>query len=219
MKKVFVLVAAAMLVASSSMAAAVSATKHNLSTSGTGTIKSTDSDQICVFCHTPHGATAASGIAPLWNRTSNDPTSAYGDPVGSMDSTADVTNAVSSDAPLCLSCHDGATVAGALNNPPNALGGSDPAFAAPNDTLTGLDTDINQALNNDHPIGMQYDNAVATDAELKALPAGLPFFQTGNEVWCSTCHDVHGTAVPAAADALLRVDNAASALCLTCHTK
>ena len=39
--------------------------KHNLSSSGTGSIKSTSETQVCVFCHTPHGA---SNLAQLWNK-------------------------------------------------------------------------------------------------------------------------------------------------------
>jgi len=38
----------------------------------------------------------------------------------------------------------------------------------------------------------------------------------GDSVECSSCHDVHnGTGF----GALLKVDNAGSQLCLTCHTK
>jgi DNA-binding MarR family transcriptional regulator len=40
-------------------------TKHNLSVSGPGPIKSTNEQQVCIFCHTPHNA---SPIQPLWNR-------------------------------------------------------------------------------------------------------------------------------------------------------
>jgi hypothetical protein len=43
----------------------VANTRHNLSTSGPGTVKSTSVDQVCVFCHTPHNALPD---APLWNR-------------------------------------------------------------------------------------------------------------------------------------------------------
>ena len=32
-------------------------TRHNLSATGTGTVKATSETQVCVFCHTPHGAT------------------------------------------------------------------------------------------------------------------------------------------------------------------
>ena len=58
----------------------VRGTKHNLSAApdlsatpsgGTvpvRTIKATSETQVCVFCHTPHGATTGI-VAPLWNRT------------------------------------------------------------------------------------------------------------------------------------------------------
>ena len=55
----------------------ISSTKHNLSSSGPGTTKSSTETQICVFCHTPHGADigpsagpqSSVGAAPLWNKT------------------------------------------------------------------------------------------------------------------------------------------------------
>jgi len=34
----------------------IAKTKHNLSVTGPGAIKATTETQICVFCHTPHGA-------------------------------------------------------------------------------------------------------------------------------------------------------------------
>src|SRR5262249_41131641 len=40
-------------------------TKHNLSATGPGTLKADTETQVCVFCHTPHGATQ--GVTPLWN--------------------------------------------------------------------------------------------------------------------------------------------------------
>ena len=48
-------------------------TRHNLSASGPGTTRASTETQVCVFCHTPHGATKTddSGAAvrsPLWNR-------------------------------------------------------------------------------------------------------------------------------------------------------
>ncbi|PYQ73170.1 MAG: hypothetical protein DMG01_23025, partial [Acidobacteria bacterium] len=30
--------------------------KHNLSVSGTGTVRSTGTTEICIFCHAPHNA-------------------------------------------------------------------------------------------------------------------------------------------------------------------
>ena len=45
----------------------VANTPHNLSVDGPGTVTATSETQICIFCHTPHGATNSPG-APLWNR-------------------------------------------------------------------------------------------------------------------------------------------------------
>ena len=45
----------------------VANSKHNLSATGLGPVTTADDNQVCVFCHTPHGATISPG-APLWNR-------------------------------------------------------------------------------------------------------------------------------------------------------
>ena len=67
-----------LLLAAPSLAQRVSdvrGTGHNLSTSGTGGTHATTggTSEVCVFCHTPHGATqqdqgGAAMRAPLWNR-------------------------------------------------------------------------------------------------------------------------------------------------------
>jgi len=51
----------------------VAASKHNLSISGPGPVAASSESQVCVFCHTPHGATLSPG-APLWNRQLSDQT-------------------------------------------------------------------------------------------------------------------------------------------------
>src|SRR3990170_1048466 len=48
----------------------ITASKHNLSVAGPGTIKAESEGQVCIFCHTPHRSNA---VAPLWNKQ---PTSA-----------------------------------------------------------------------------------------------------------------------------------------------
>ena len=45
--------------------AQVADTKHNLGLYSPGSVKSADTTQICVFCHTPHNS---SPLAALWNR-------------------------------------------------------------------------------------------------------------------------------------------------------
>ena len=52
-------------VASSQAATQIALTKHNLTPSGPGTIRTTQPTGLCVFCHTPH---KANGTIALWNR-------------------------------------------------------------------------------------------------------------------------------------------------------
>ena len=48
--------------------AGIANTKHNLSPTGTGVNKVTaGTDEICVFCHTPHAADTSAPV-PLWNK-------------------------------------------------------------------------------------------------------------------------------------------------------
>src|SRR3954468_19682487 len=55
--------------------AGIANTKHNLSTSGTGAVHvSTGTEEICVFCHTPHGSDTSAPV-PLWNKQL--PTTSY----------------------------------------------------------------------------------------------------------------------------------------------
>lgn len=206
MKKVLVLAAFAALVAVPAMAAVVG-TKHDLSSTGGTTGFDTNATEVCVFCHTPHGANmSATKYTPLWNRTyAVDPTAFYSSTV-SLNSAPSLAATVSTDAYLCLSCHDGVTLTGALTNPPNATGAPTNSIALTGQAALGTD------LSNDHPIGMDYAATALLDSELKA-GAALPFF--GGEMWCSSCHDVHSaTNAP-----FLQASNVNSALCLTCHNK
>lgn len=127
---------------------------------------------------------------------------------------------------LCLSCHDGAQAVYQMTNTPN-YGAFITATTGTANVAggTGFITNAPQLtgdFSNDHPVGFDY--ALAEGAEnarvvgsLVADPttAGLPLSTTGL-MECSTCHDVHNT-VAVANTALLRVDNALSGLCLTCH--
>jgi mono/diheme cytochrome c family protein len=70
--------------------------------------------EVCVYCHTPHGANAnAPGAAPLWNRSvpAGSSFTAYSGP--NMDSTPLAPVGVSL---ACLSCHDGSLALDALIN-------------------------------------------------------------------------------------------------------
>lgn len=211
MKKLLVLVAAATLFATPALAI-ISGGPHDMSSNVAGGGLTSDTDETCVFCHTPHGATASS-FAPLWNRTNVAATNFYGNPAGTMDAVTTLAGVNGSDATLCLSCHDGSSYAAALTNPPNALAGQ-PVVAGTMAATANLDTD----LSNDHPIGFVYQDSITNgDTELVGAPAGITFYGTlSDTMWCSSCHDVHGGV---ANTPLLVKSNVASALCTSCHVK
>ena len=99
--------------------------RHNLTMSYSGAAPIMDTFrnnyyEICVYCHTPHGANATAA-APLWNRTVaqrtyelyRQPTS-LGQPV-----TQPGPNSLT-----CLSCHDGVTAIDSVINMPTRLAGA-----------------------------------------------------------------------------------------------
>jgi predicted CXXCH cytochrome family protein len=167
--------------------------------------------EVCNVCHTPHNAdtTAAGLAAPLWDHkiTSTATFTVYSSTTlnASMGQPAGVSK-------LCLSCHDGSVAIDAF------------AGATGSTTVTGAAM-VGTDLKNDHPVSFTYNTALASsDGELfnpsaansgptTTIDADLLFL---SKVECSSCHDVHNTAgIPK----LLTVNNAASALCLTCHDK
>lgn len=205
------------------LAVGIADTKHNLSTSGTGTIKSDSQSEICVFCHTPHDSIKNDNI-PLWNHTLS-ATAAYGvytSPTfdGTATDLGGVTAATAGVSNLCLSCHDGSVAVNAMNNPSNTN---------PTTTMVGAVTMIpagatnlgaaSDALKNDHPVNFTYNTALATtDGSLNA-PSGLTGVKLfGEKVQCASCHDPHTSADPSG-KALLRVSQTGSTLCFACHNK
>ncbi len=232
MKKVLVLLLVGTLLATPAFAV-IRNSKHDLSFSNTlaGAVKAGSGDETCVYCHTPHGG--ATGIlAPLWNRSIPGGGYAIGDLYNSA--TLDQTNSNpttvlaavnNSDAPLCMSCHDGGTLENGLTNPSNADG--QPSGGGLAGGVTGMmDLDDGEGLKNDHPIGMNY--VAVQGADIPGFNAatdatnidGLPLYTNSaisatSVMWCSSCHDVHdNTNAP-----FLNMTNVGSALCTTCHIK
>ena len=214
MKKLLVMAALATLVATSAFAASgvITGSAHDLSA------YSSNTDELCVYCHTPHGG---SFDAPLWNR-GVDSMAAY---TAYTSATFDATASLAvGDAQLCMTCHDG-DMSDALTNPP---AGGQPDFLVPGPGGSTFSSTANiggdaAKLTNDHPVGFVYDTALAgTDGELHD-PAATPAVDAllfAGEMWCSSCHDVHKPGTVAASDIpFLRSTNNGSALCLTCHNK
>lgn len=165
--------------------------------------------EICIVCHTPHNADMTVATAPLWNHevTTVDPYALY-----SSSTLNAVVGQPGDESKLCLSCHDGTV---ALENFGGTSGGTNFVTGG---ALVGTD------ISDDHPISFTYDAALATaDGGLhdptvtnsglgSTISADMLF---SDRMECASCHDVHDDGF----GMFLRLDNAASALCLTCHDK
>jgi len=168
--------------------------------------------EICIVCHTPHNADITVPDAPLWNHevTATATFTLYNSP--SFDGAATI-GQPSGASKLCLSCHDGTV---AMDNFGGRTNGGD--------FMTGSEL-VGTDLSNDHPISFTYDAALAsTDGGLydpTSANSGLggtinDDLLLAGQLQCSSCHDVHNGGN---LNNLLRISNAGSALCLTCHNK
>lgn len=235
-----------------------------------------DYAEVCVYCHTPHGANTNVG-APLWNR--NIPSTTY--TVYSSNSLTQSISQPGAASLVCLSCHDGQQAVDAIMNMP----GSGRYSSAPNTaflntwsnpsglgpfahaglkdgeclachasnagivgtgaadfTLAAIGTD----LRDDHPVGVTFPTTNGDGTDWKT-PGGsfvvggrttkyydensngrmdkgeIRLYDSGSgpSVECGSCHDPHGVATSGSLfnATFLRKPNAASAVCLTCHSK
>lgn len=224
MKRFLVLLAVVALFAAPAFAASVVASKHDLRATGGGTPTGTGLLEVCVVCHTPHQATAANAQDPLWNHTGT-ATAAFG-VYGSTTMNAVPTEiggaAMGSQSVslLCMSCHDGTVSVISMYNPPNSGTPTVAAIASRIDASGFIISNANVGTNltNDHPVNFNYTTAIATtDGGLKdpAVTPAVSALLFAGSMQCASCHEVHDPAnVP-----FLKMSNAASALCLTCHNK
>jgi predicted CXXCH cytochrome family protein len=145
--------------------AGIADTKHNLGTSasvGGGRVNQfSGTDEICVFCHTPHGSDTSAAV-PLWNRTLASPASYSTYNSLGTSSLDGATAPVGSVSLACLSCHDGSQAMNTIINQPGS-GSTNATYAAggwsgANQTLGKINTVamLDVDLKNDHPIGIQY---------------------------------------------------------------
>lgn len=249
MKKIAVVLAVVALIAFGATAAmaGISFTKHNLSSTGSGTYKASagqQNDEICVWCHTPHGANTSFNAVPLWNKATTT-TLGY-----TMYSSA-VTSHTAPDASpnggsmACLSCHDGVNGINSLINQAGQGGydaaGTNVAFntvaaGTPLALLAqdlGSYTNIGRDLTNDHPISVVYNQSSTAITPVFRLrnvtttPANWGTMRIldvlrNDRVECVSCHEPHlaygDTLFSATAGTMfLRVNNTGSQLCLGCH--
>lgn len=173
-------------------------TKHNLSSSGPGTVKAQFETRICIFCHTPHNSTPRT---PLWNREL-DPQSYKLYESSTLGATI---FHPSGPTRLCLSCHDGSLAVGNVTNPSGGI-------QMQEDLLSGNPAYLGTDISDDHPVSFSYFDSVTADSQINPSPPNdLPLY-VGN-VHCSTCHDAHDDTH----GMFLAVDNTSSGLCIKCH--
>ncbi|MDD2365248.1 MAG: cytochrome C [Desulfuromonadaceae bacterium] len=195
----------------------VTGNKHNLSAKAwdgaaikgnTSAYRSTDDEagnpkgqQICIFCHTPHNANVV-GQAPLWNRKfSSEVFQRYSTDTLQIRKISEAQYAVGAQpngsSKLCLSCHDGVSRLGEVNN------GGEITMMSGYEVITGIasfKSDTNKMKTGHHPVSFVYNDAVRNAIQASKLPATVfTFPPTLTEVkldkesrmQCTTCHDPH----------------------------
>jgi hypothetical protein len=216
--KVLVLVALAIPVMANAL---ISNTKHNLTSTGPGTVKFTDTNaDMCKFCHLVHDANTASGT--LWARPN--PTGvAFTTPNATSDGTLlDATNILlGAGSSKCLSCHDGTvamnTVVNSLNvyasvAAGNTAQGGASIVAGANVFLRG--PTYMATLNGQHPVGIPFPGATGSLAVANEYGT---IATTGCQAGVPIC--VAGATTPAAGAFIKLFGTAATAQmeCSSCH--
>lgn len=193
--------------------AGISNTKHNLSSGGPGPNKTSSTDQICVFCHTPHGSDISAPV-PLWNKAL---------PAGTSFTTYAALNSSSIDGEIltvgsvslaCLSCHDGTQAMDNILNAPGSGGytsggggatGLNYTWTSGAQTLSGSPIpNLGKDLRNDHPIGIEYCGGGITgsgttvsgsckDGDFKRTEMATKNTSSGQVFWVDTSGGVTGT--------------------------
>ena len=167
-----VLLASTSLFAGSAMAGIVGSA-HDLGSSNATAVNAvSDTDETCVFCHTPHKASTPD--LPLWNKQLTDSTAYSTYSSTTIDGETDFTGDFSTSM-ACLSCHDGTQAMDNIVNAPgsggyDATGGGvnglgytwttansvDPATGILNAGALANLGEGTGALGDDHPISIQY---------------------------------------------------------------
>ena len=176
--------------------------KHNLSISSPGTVHATTESDVCIFCHTPHGATTD---GPLWNRQLS---AAIYKPYSSLTLKA-VVGQPNGSSRLCLSCHDGTVALGLVRSRPGGIVMNNLAMPA---GLNNVGTD----LSGDHPVSFTYNAALVSAKgglrDPNTLPPEVALDRSG-QLQCTSCHDPHNDQY----GKFLVMDNTGSKLCTSCH--
>ena len=176
-----------------SNASSITGTPHDLSNRSMG------STETCKFCHIPHNANP-NKVSPLWNRIIGEtPYKIY---TSDSRKTDENQPTLTSQTRLCLSCHDGST----------AMDVGEGSHMIDKSKVISLTTD--------HPVSVMYANNPVVVAgkfkqatSTKFVDANLQLPLYGGNLECGTCHNPHDNQF----GSFLRVSNAKSELCFSCH--
>lgn len=213
--------AAAVAAPSAPSWATVAGTKHNFGSLSPAQVKTQDTSEICVFCHTPHNARPST---PLWNKADTGSTyNVYASQTlaATLSPNAPTLGQPTGASKLCLACHDGTVAIGSLLNAPGKTQEATLSVTGPEIVggfIAGTSTSyIGTDLRDDHPISFSYGLSYPSNPEIKdsnTFPPEVKLDSTGN-IQCTSCHDPHGTAFPKFMVATLENGG----LCSACHDK
>ena len=221
------------LVTGAAFAQTIATSKHNLGASGPGTIKAAagQTTEICVFCHTPHGANmTTTPKVPLWNKSSLSGATytLYSSTYLTGLSYPSPVLAAGQSSRICLTCHDGTVALGSVVNAPGSGSGGAIQMANTGVNFAGgmpvaAAGYLGTNLADDHPLGYSYQAGVAAGQDPELVVRGWPWpagvqldpNTSAGLVECKSCHNAHDNQYTK----FLRVSNVNGALCTTCHNK
>jgi predicted CXXCH cytochrome family protein len=187
---ILTLAAATLLVTGGGPRTSILGSRHNLSTSGPGEIKSLSETRVCIFCHSSHNA---SGEGPLWNHQTSTPAAFKVYTRSTLSAMPDQPNGATK---LCLSCHDGTIAVGAIRGVgrPIPMQGVGASGEIPSTRRSHIGTD----LTGTHPVSIRFRQESAASSTNLRWPPNDPENRVGTDadgfVQCTACHDPHGSA-------------------------
>lgn len=179
----------------------VKGSKHDLSRTGPGPIKSDTEPQSCVFCHVPH----RSGGGVLNGR----PDIGNGHRPYESTTLSGRTGAPTGSSRICLSCHDGTIAVGQTRTRTFKMSGVGPDGRIPTTRRSNLGTD----LRNTHPVSL----AIQVGPKLHGPTDRHVKLDRGGDVQCTSCHDPHSEYGGSPEGYFLVRQTTGSQLCTTCH--
>jgi len=227
--------------------AAISSTKHNLSSGGAAGNITFNTTELCGFCHVPHNASTTLALwargAPTGNAYTVTTQTTAGTPLPTT------IGALGTGSQRCLSCHDGTVglnISLGLSPTPTLLADPNTRTAAGGGTggrVLSAGPAYFASLENQHPVGIPYPGATGSNAATAeygtvtttGCNAGIALCVTGGantnglaikldgtastnaSIQCSSCHEPHKSTVAL----FLRIDpaSAPNAVCGACHIK